>query len=281
MDIPPQKVITDWKSLPASEALRLAVLGDPVFHSLSPIMHESALKAVGVQGSYLAIQVGANDLLACLDYLSEIGFHGVNVTIPHKESVAERVQTSDEIVQKVGAVNTLKFGRHLRGINTDVPAIVSIVSHLTVGNALVIGAGGASLAACYALLMEGWKVRIYNRNQEKAKQVVERFRDMPGTVELTEEPSAAGCNLLINATPVGLSGDEIPPVNLDTIEPQTTIFDMAYRSAPTSLVRWALEKGYPAIDGKEMLVEQGALSFEWWLGVPAPREVMREAVGLS
>jgi shikimate dehydrogenase len=280
MDISFQKVITDWTSLQASKEVRLAVLGNPISHSLSPVMHQSALRAAGVTGSYFAIQVDENDFLPCLEHLSKIGFRGVNVTIPHKESAAKIVQTSDEVVPKIGAVNTLKFDQTLSGINTDVPAIASVTNHLTVDTALMIGAGGASLAACYALLKKGWNIRIYNRKQEKTKRLIERFHSLQSNLELAIEPSAAGCNLVINATPVGLAGAELPPLDLSTIESGATVFDMAYRLTPTPLIAWALEKGHPVVDGREMLVEQGALSFEWWFEIPAPRTVMREAVGL-
>jgi shikimate dehydrogenase len=219
----------------------VALLGHPVSHSLSPLMQNAAFAAAGLDWHYSAFDV--EDVVAAVGALRVLGFAGANVTIPHKQAV---VAACDEAEGE--AVNTLVFsdGRVL-GLNTD----KQILAGMEARRACVIGAGGAMLTLAPALPAD---TRVFSRRGEWP-------------------PDADGCDLIVNATPVR---DEL------LVEPRAgqTVVDLAYAAGAgeTALVRAARAAGCEVVDGVEALVRQGAKSFELWTGVPAPVDVMRDAV---
>jgi shikimate dehydrogenase len=265
---------SDWRALERVDGMSLAVLGDPIAHSLSPIMHEAAMRELEIDGRYLAMQVPAEDFEECIARLVAAGFSGANVTIPHKPLAFEISQAADIASSKLRAANTLRFTDRIECRNTDVEGFARCLPDRS-GSALVLGAGAAASAAVLSLAERGWKVRIWSRSPERAVAIAES-----AGVEASTEPNPSGASLIVNATPIGLHGDKCPPLVWDDVESGTTFFDMAYRNGPTPLLLKARALAFETIDGREMLVEQGALSFEWWTGQPAPREIMRHAVGL-
>ena len=222
----------------------VALLGHPVAHSLSPRMQNAAFAALGLDWAYVALDVAPEHLQTAVRGLVASGFAGANVTIPHKRAAARLCDEADGV-----AVNTLVFGDgRILGFNTD----REIVAGIGAERVCLIGAGGAAAALLPGLTGE---VRQFSRRG-----------DWP--------PSADGCDLIVNATPVR---DEL----LVTPHAGQTVVELAYGEGDTALVRAARAAGCPVIDGREALVRQGVASFERWTGVPAPVSAMRAALGLS
>jgi shikimate dehydrogenase len=237
----------------------VGVVGHPVAHSLSPRLQNAAFAARALNWAYLPLDVAPERLEAALRGLAALGFEGANVTIPHKTAAAELCDELDEVARRAGSVNTLVFrdGRIL-GSSTDGAAVTDAVAAAG-AQALVLGAGGAAKAVIAALEEAGADVRVASR------------RD-PGW-----PPDAAGATLLVNATPVK---EELLVAPLA----RQQVVDLAYLQdgRPTALVAAARQAGCrTVVDGLEVLVRQGAASFERWTGIAAPVEVMLAAVGRS
>ncbi|MDQ2985457.1 MAG: shikimate dehydrogenase [Armatimonadota bacterium] len=255
--------------------LRFGVLGDPVEHSLSPRMQEAAFDALGIPAEYLAISVNEVEFDPCLTNLEMCGFAGVNITVPHKQHPT-LLALGDAVVKQTGAANTVRFTNEgTQVINTDPPGFYAPIQTLPHGRALVLGAGGAAAAAIFALREKGWDVAVWNRTSSKAQSLAARWM-----CEHRDEPDPAGCSLVVNATSLGLHQGEEPPLEWRRLEAGTTIYDLAYRQGPTDFLSHALLEGVRTVDGREMLVAQGAVSFSWWTRRNPPVEVMRKAVGL-
>lgn len=267
--------MTDWRDTACVEGVCLAVLGDPVEHSLSPKMQVAAMREMGICGQYHAYRVRDGEFEECVAHLASAGFAGVNVTIPHKEAAAA-IADGDSIVKELGVANTLKFSENrILATNTDVHGFWAPLSKIELRRALVLGAGGAAVAIVYALRANGIEVKIWNRSPERAEEVAIRFE-----CETVTGPDPAGCDLVVNTTPLGLKPGDMPSLVWQSLDPDCIVYDAAYRDEATDLLMRAAEVGCKTIDGREMLVEQGALSLEWWVGRSVPRESMRRAVGL-
>ena len=266
---------------------RLVILGDPVSQSLSPKLQNAALRAAGIDVTYEALQVRASDLAHTATELAAEGAGG-NVTVPHKKTFLSLCADLSPIASRVGAVNTFWTSKgKLSGDNTDVGGfdaaarelLGEIPRNITVA---VVGAGGAAAAVLGAI--EGWgsaKVRLYSRRADPALQLAARFSDFV-RVESSASDAIREANLVVNATPVGMTGDAIP-FGLDDISQGAALFDLVYRVGGTPLVKAASASGFSAIDGTEMLIEQGALAFERWFGFRARQEgdVRRAPVSLA
>jgi shikimate dehydrogenase len=248
------------------------VLGFPVAHSRSPAMMNAAFKALGLEGwRYVKLPVAPARLEEIVRALPGSGYRGANVTIPHKLAAHALCDEQGEAAAAIGAVNTLTFTPEgaIRGDNTDAPGLLDALGEPAPRSALVLGAGGAARAAVWALREAGAEVTVWNRTPERARALAEDLRvshaERPGPVEL-----------LVNATSVGLrQGDSLD--GLPLVE-APVVADLVYGEEPTPLVRWAAARGARTIDGLELLVRQGALSFELWTGRPAPVRIMRGAV---
>lgn len=259
---------------------RLAVLGDPVEHSLSPKMQTSAMRALGIDAEYAAIRCTADEFAECIVHLARSGFFGANVTVPHKASAYKLATAMDEESRILAAANTLRFTKDgILAKNTDVAGFYKPIAAIAPGNALLLGAGGAARGAAYALLKNGWNLRLWNRTRPRAQTLANDLRQY-GNAEIFEQPSPKECKLIVNATAVGLNAEGLPPLLWDELDAEAVVYDLVYGDSPTSFLRKAKESGSSIIDGREMLVEQGALSFEWWFDKVAPKEIMRRAVGL-
>ncbi|MEO7453252.1 MAG: shikimate dehydrogenase [Fimbriimonadales bacterium] len=254
---------------------RLGIIGDPVEHSLSPKMQVAALTESGFDGEYIAIQVPNGELPDAIEHLRDLGFVGLNVTLPHKQH-ALLIEQGDATVRAVGAANSIKIEKgDVFATNTDAIGFFRPIQDLLPGKALVLGAGGAAAAVVYALSENDWDVQIWNRTAEKAEELARR---VAGTVY--PEPDPTGCTLVVNATSLGLHEGDRPQLIWENLEENATVYDLAYRQGTTDFLQIAAQRGNQTIDGKEMLVAQGAASFHWWTGRKPSIEVMREAIGL-
>ena len=280
--------------------IRLALVGDPVAHSLSPVLHRAALDACGLEGEYAAHHVTAGDrsgLGALLQRMRVGEMHGLNVTIPHKRAVMELLDDLTPIARAVGAVNTVMVvdGRVI-GDNTDVEGFRAALqaflaehhrSGVGEGVCVVLGAGGAAQAVTYALTEDGWQVAVAARRSEQAAALAARFAGRTvQTIDYAELRGAPGramlerCTLIVNATPVGMMPDvDRSPWSIALPLPQrAAVYDLVYAPQVTALVRDARGAGLPAATGLTMLIEQARLSFARWTGVTPPRDALRSAV---
>ncbi len=258
---------------------RLAgVLGFPVGHSRSPAIHNAAYEVAGLDWRYLKLPVPPELFGETVAALGEAGFRGANVTIPHKVTALEAADRASPAAEAIGAANTLTFadGR-IEAENTDAAGLVACLPEPVVGKrALVLGAGGAARAAVWALDGEGAEVSVWNRTGERAAALASELG-----VAAVDEPFAA--DLLVNATSVGLGGggqDEtaaMKELGLDRLAVPAVVVDLPYGEGETPVVAWARAGGAEVVDGLEVLVRQGALSFELWTGVEAPLDAMRAA----
>jgi shikimate dehydrogenase len=231
-------------------------------------MHNAALREVGLgQWRYQLLPVPPKLVCEAVRALPRAGFRGANVTIPHKRAALALSEEASERARAIGAANTLLFadGR-IRAENTGAPALIAALPAPIAGrSALVVGAGGSARAAVWALLEAGAsEVRVWNRTPGRARELA---RELGASA--IAQPTAA--DLLVNCTPVA------PSVDLGRYG---CVADFAYGEGETALVAAARSRGIPAVDGLELLVRQGALSFELFAGRPAPLATMRAVVAI-
>ncbi|MDQ3949565.1 MAG: shikimate dehydrogenase [Gemmatimonadota bacterium] len=263
---------------------RLVLLGHPVAHSLSPRIQNAALRRAGIPLVYEALDVPPADLGRTLGTLRAIGAAG-NVTIPHKEAVAAHCDGLTPVARRAGAVNTFWCGGgRLIGDNTDVGGFEVVAANLlgrpegmrSISVAL-LGAGGAAAAVLVAV--ERWtdaRVRVFSRSGDRTRRLCARFPGLAEAVE-TADDAVRGADLVVNATPIGLT-DDLMPIDPARLEPGAAAIDLVYRRGGTPWTRAATRLGRRAVDGTAVLLEQGALAFERWFGLAPDRTVMREAL---
>lgn len=270
----------------------VALLGQPIGHSVSPAMQEAAFASVGLPWRYLAFDVSAASFPDAVNGLRALGFVGANVTVPHKATAAALADIADERVRRAGACNTLRFtaGR-VEGINTDVPGFIEAIdaafgpSTLRDATVLVVGAGGAARSVLLACVEQGARqVRLLNRSLDRARALAIDFAPGPWLTVAPLEDRVFATHLtevdvVVQTTAVGLAPDvEATPAGWpDTLPVGLAVYDLIYTPRPTRFLREAAARGARVSDGLGMLVSQGALAFEYWTGRPAPRGVMRAA----
>ena len=269
-----------------------AVIGDPVEHSLSPCFQNAAFQHLGLDFVYVAFTVKAEELRDAIAGVRSLGFHGLNVTMPHKISVVQYLDELDENAEKVGSVNTIlnRNGR-LIGYTTDGIGALNALKYNGVdpnGKKIVIlGAGGASRSVSFALAKEAKELVILNRTAARAEKLVSDLHSFirehkkirsGGLTEENLRKELGDADVLINATPVGMRPmeDEMP-VAEDNLHPNLVVFDLVYNPIETKLLRKARSIGAKTLNGLDMLIHQGAASFEIWTGVKAPINVMMKA----
>lgn len=266
------------------------VIGDPIAHTLSPTIHNAAFNHLKLDFIFLAFRVKAAELENALRGVRGLGIHGLNVTMPHKTTVINYLDEVDSTVKFLGSANTIlnKNGK-LSGFNTDGDGALKALREngieLSEKKVLLLGAGGAAKAIAFALAEEVGELAILNRAAEKAAVLADALNRMFGkkVVGGALSPSALQKNLqdadiLVNATSVGMH----PNVNQSLVVPQwlksdLAVMDIVYNPVETKLAKDAKAAGAKVISGVEMLIYQGAASFEIWTGCPAPIEVMRQA----
>ena len=263
----------------------LTLLGDPVAHSASPEIQNAAFREAGVDGVYVAVRCAAEDLSGFMHGLARAGGGG-NITLPHKEKAATLVDVPSEAVRRTGACNTFwGVDGRVHGDNTDVDGFRRALRVFLDGpaegiRALLLGAGGAARAALLGLLDEGAsEVLLFNRTSERARAVARRIGGQRARVV----PRAAGLegerfDLVVNATRLGLDPHDPSPLDFARLGRAGAAMDLVYARQKTPFVRAAERYGVRSADGMEMLVQQGAVSFERWWGRPAPIESMRAAI---
>lgn len=267
----------------AAHPTALVLLGAPVAHSLSPRMHNAALAAAGLPVRYEARHVEAGALAAALRGLVRASAAG-NVTVPHKEAVARLCAELSPLARRVGAVNTFWSDRgRLVGDNTDVGGFEALVARTLAAappprwRIALLGAGGSAAAVLAALERQpGASVALHARTRGRAVALARRFAPLC-TVADEVEAAVRDADLVVNSTPVGLTGDAMP-IAPALLPPGAAVVDLVYRPGETAWVRAARDRGHRASDGLAMLVEQGALAFERWFGRPPDREAMWRAV---
>ncbi|MCL6462887.1 shikimate dehydrogenase [Pseudacidobacterium ailaaui] len=254
------------------------VAGNPIKHSLSPLMLNTAFRRETVNAVFLALQ--ATKLKDLLTLVREVPIHGLAVTMPLKEEILEYLEKTDAISEKIGACNTVVRAQDgkLYGFNTDVAAVVRPLERrlqLNGAKVLVLGAGGAARAAVFGLKEKGAEVFILNRTAADGQKLA---RQAKARTFRRDQLAKTQFDVIINATPVGMQG--VKPNHI--LEPKEInarlVFDMVYNPIETPLLRMAREKGVPVVTGVEMFVHQGARQFEIWTGKPAPEEEMFRVV---
>lgn len=261
---------------------RLGVLGWPVAHSRSPAMHNAALAALGLSDwHYQRLPVPPEVFEETVTALPASGYVGANVTIPHKEAALALATEATAAARAIGAANTLTFAPDGGGIhaeNTDAPGFLAALRGAGTEpegkTALVLGAGGSARGVAYALREAGAAhVAVWNRTFQRAVTIATELG-----VDAVDRPIPA--DLLVNCTSVGLADGEFKelPLDADSLGTYVTVADLVYRAGGTGLVAEAQHRGCTVVDGLEVLVRQGAMSFQSWTGLEAPLDVMRAAV---
>ena len=271
---------------------KVVLLGSPVAHSLSPVMQGAAFAAAELNWRYEAIEVDPQGLPAAIRRMRADGWAGANVTIPLKEKVLPLLDELDASASQTLACNTIVNEEGcLVGHNTDLPGFLrDLQAHWQdprSGPSLILGAGGAARAVAFGLAQLGLDLRVIARSASRAASLAEDVRRghpvevtaFPWTPESFEQ-AAGRCRLIVNATPLGmLPLDRRPPWPEDVqLPPGAFVYDLVYTSRETPFVRQARLAGLEARSGAGMLLEQGALSYELWTGLSAPRERMRAAL---
>jgi 3-dehydroquinate dehydratase/shikimate dehydrogenase len=245
------------------------VAGDPIAHSLSPVMMNAAFRRETVNAVYLALHARSlKDLLACVQ---EIPIRGLSITMPYKEEILKALENSDPLTRQIGSCNTVVRGAggQLYGFNTDVAGIVVPLEQrmrLADVRVLIVGAGGAARAAAFGLKAKGAEVFITNRTPEKAQTLA---RQSKAKYLKRADLAKQQFDVIINATPVGMGGSKQSPLEEKELNTKY-LFDLVYNPAETPLTRMARAKDIQVIPGLEMFVQQGARQFEIWTGKPAP-----------
>jgi shikimate dehydrogenase len=262
------------------------ILGDPVAHSLSPVMHNAAFEKLGMDAVYLAFRVRTPELEAAIKGAKSLGIAGLNVTIPLKEKALAFVD-ADDMATRIGAINTIDFSSGTpTGFNTDgigaLQVLEETVGDLTGKNVLVLGAGGAARAIAFYLDGAGANVTLANRTKERAAQLAAQLTNAAAigldAEQLKEHIQVS--DILINATSVGMHPHEdATVVTADMLHPDLVVFDIVYNPLETRLLQDAKRAGVKEIvHGVKMLVYQGAASFKIWTKEEPPIDVMERAV---
>jgi len=267
------------------------IIGDPLEHTMSPVMHNAAFREMGVDYLYVPFPVKKEKLGKAIEGMRALNIRGLNVTIPHKVAVIQFLDELDDLADKIGAVNTIvNDDGVLRGYNTDATGFLQALLERGIEpkgkNVVVLGAGGASRAISFILAERGSNLVILNKTLDKAREWASRisksFKKEVKALKLDRENLAGAlskADILVNATSVGMSPNiDETPVTSSLLKPDTIVFDTVYNPIKTRLQREAEEAGATTISGLDMLIWQGALAFELWTGLKAPVELMREEV---
>lgn len=268
------------------------IIADPVEHTMSPAMHNSAFAALNMDFVYVAFHVKGLELRKAIEGMRGLNIRGLNVSIPHKVAIMQFLDRIDPLAERIGAVNTVvNNGGILTGYNTDGNGFLHALKDRDVNpenkRIVLLGAGGAARAIAFTLLEQKARLTILNRKEDysKLEQLIHRLNiiyklniDSAELIRINLEKALENADILVNATSVGMSPDSgESPVPADLIRSGLVVFDAVYNPLETRLLREAKAAGAITIDGLEMLVWQGVLAFEHWTGQKAPPEAMRQA----
>ncbi len=267
------------------------IIGDPIEHTMSPVMHNAAFRQMGIDYLYVPFKVKQEELARAIDGVKALNIRGLNVTIPHKVAVIQFLDKLDHLAEKIGAVNTIvNDDGVLTGYNTDGAGFLQALLEGGIEpggkNIVILGAGGASRAISFSLADRGANLVILNRRleldwaEELASRISQTFSKEVEALELNRENLARvldRADIVVNATSMGMTPDiDETPVTSALLKPDLTVFDIVYNPIKTRLLREAEAAGARTVSGLYMLVWQGALAFEKWTGLKAPIELMRE-----
>jgi shikimate dehydrogenase len=261
----------------SSPRIRAFVIGDPIHHSRSPLIHRYWLRTAAISGAYDPVHIRQTELAGFVASVrnGSSGFAGGNVTIPHKQAIKALVDDVDEIATQIGAVNTvwLEDGR-LCATNTDSYGFSANLDDRSPGwdrgkTALVLGAGGASRAIVHALLRRGFtEIRIVNRTLDRARELADRFGSGATAHEMAELPDLTqGADLFVNTTSLGMGGTAVPDIDFTAMAEHALVTDIVYVPLITPILAMARAQGRSTVDGLGMLLYQAVPGFETWFGV--------------
>jgi shikimate dehydrogenase len=261
----------------SSPRIRAFVIGDPIHHSRSPLIHRYWLRTAAISGAYDPVHIRQTELAGFVASVRDgsSGFAGGNVTIPHKQAIKALVDDVDEIASQIGAVNTvwLEDGR-LCATNTDSYGFSANLDDRSPGwdrgkTALVLGAGGASRAIVHALLRRGFtEIRIVNRTLDRARELADRFGSGATAHEMAELPDLTqGADLFVNTTSLGMGGTAVPDIDFTAMAEHALVTDIVYVPLITPILAMARAQGRSTVDGLGMLLYQAVPGFETWFGV--------------
>lgn len=273
----------------------LGIIGAPVEHSLSPVMHNAAIAELGVDYIYVPFPVQEVDLTQAIRGFEVIGVQGFNITIPHKQSIMNFLAEITHTAKMVGAVNTVWYTESgWQGTNTDVEGFIAplkeIAQDWSQATAVVLGNGGAARAVVAGLGQLGCtKIHIVGRDRQKLQYFAQSWQHITEISRLltvhhseTLPQLLPAVDLLVNTTPVGMYPDLdrsiISEELMEQLKPDAIVYDLIYTPSPTKLLGFAKARGLKTIDGLEMLVQQGAAALEIWLQQPVPIETMRNSL---
>ncbi|MBS3908307.1 MAG: shikimate dehydrogenase [Actinobacteria bacterium] len=270
----------------------LGIIGHPLTYTLSPNMHNAAIEAASLDYRYLPFVVAPERLASAIAGIRALGIEGVNVTMPHKETVIEFLDEISPEARTIGAVNTVhNVDGRLKGYNTDGAGFIKSLREALVypegRHAIIIGAGGAARAVAAALISEGAaSITLLGRTADKVEALKQQLLDSFGRFSiktLSFDDDLADIfevgDLVVNTTPIGMNESaDLLPVPLEYIDSRHFIYDLIYTPSETALIKAAKEKGAKAVNGLGMLLYQAAAAFEIWTGTPAPIAIMRDAL---
>jgi len=254
---------------------RACVMGYPVKHSRSPMIHGYWLRQLGIAGTYGLEELTPEAFPEFLTHLARQGYVGGNITVPHKQTAYQLVDARDDAAQAIGAVNTVWLeGTRLMGGNSDAHGFIANLDDrapgwdLTNGHAVIIGAGGAARAAAYAIVQRGLKVSLINRTASHEEELAQHFA---GSVVpaggFDALPQVLGsADLLVNCTPLGMHGKPPLHVDLSPLKATAVVYDVVYVPLETNLLAAARARGHRTVDGLGMLLQQAGFGFEKWFG---------------
>jgi shikimate dehydrogenase len=264
------------------------IIGDPVTHSLSPLMHNTAFKAMGLNCIYIPFQVKKTELKAAIEGIRALNIHGLNVTMPHKLTIIPLIDRLDPLAERIGAVNTVINNEGtLTGYNTDAHGFIRALLDNGINpqgkKVVVFGAGGVSRAICFALAEKDCVISIVNRTIDRARKLAKLIsiasrHDVKSFGMFRENQCEAldKADIVVNATNVGMGetiGESMVIAGL--LSSSMVVFDTIYHPIETQLLRDAKKIGAQVIDGLDMLLWQGVISFGKWTGLDAPFELMK------
>ena len=274
----------------------IALIGNPVTHSLSPIIQNAALQYLGLDLIYIAIPCEDKDLRLVTNSLKKINCKGLNITIPHKQKVFDLCSEVSPIAKKLKAINTLKLNSNNEwsATNTDVDGFIYPLKKLnfTKKESIILGSGGAARSVIEGLLKFNFsKIRIISRNKNSLNNLINDFPTQNKIEGFSCEEEQvndfiAKADLIVNTTPVGmrttLNEEKLMPygeIFWQSLNSNTIVYDLIYNPSPTALLKFCEKKGCMTIDGTQMLIAQGAKSISFWTnGLEVPFEIMHDAL---
>ena len=282
---------TAGKRLISGKIRVCGIIGDPIGHSMSPVIHNAAFEKMGIDYLYVPFRVKKEALGEAIQGMRALNIRGLSVTIPHKVTVIPFLDELDPLAERIGAVNTIvNDDGVLRGYNTDATGFLQTLlergGEPEKKNVVILGAGGASRAISFILAERGAHLVILNRlleldwAEELASRISQIFTKEVEALELNEENLAKvleKADIVVNATSVGMSPNiDETPIPAKLLKPGLIVFDIVYNPIKTRLLREAEAAGAKTISGFNMFVWQGVLAFELWTGMKAPVKLMRE-----